>query len=786
MSQEPQGHHETDMNLQQDGEQLGACKSSRDPNPIADEVLSQVSELENQFASMKELLRKQAILQLEVRRQQAEIVLRDDEASKKQTVLVALQEQNYQATQELNRQRMLLAEQEASLATTRSELEAEREKIEAAQHALEASGIELEHSRKDVETRAAELSIQSSQLLDESVQRETKSRAQEAELMQRLEYVQAALVQAQTAEDQLASQRAELFDIRQDLAAQAREIIEHRDGLKRDQEALHQTQRELETREGDLLAMAKSVENSKQLLDQRTAEIEQASAAALQLAAQQAEDQAKILAQQQVVLRNQLEAQLEAQRLAQQQAHEQELLQVQQEAKQQAEEVSQKLAQQLSEHMAQELAQQQEQLQAQQQAQVQALQQALHQAQQDVEAIKLTSLQISPDVIEVFTEYEALWAFERSAMVKAHEDLYQAKTDLDHCDGIITGLKERMKQDLDQRRRLEQSNEELKVQAASSHDALMSAEESLTKQEYANKLLREAQLTAASDETWQGKFTQSNTIRQKRLRLYKSLLRQQAMKVRKASEALRKRYEQAEQVLAQRAELAAARLKIIEAQRILERKSASSRAAVFVLCILCIGTLVSALSWAIAREVAPAKFEAISMVKAESKERTLNDGELAEWQRMHESIIEDGRLHEALAERFKRQGILSLAEASAVGAMTRQNLYSESRAPGELKLRLVSQGAEQTSRVLEIFTNGLANFVNSGGIRRVDGATTMISQTATVGTSPVDNIRAQYTLGLSGLGIVVCSLIGFFIWSRLARAKTAFEQDIRLAETLNE
>jgi len=258
------------------------------------------------------------------------------------------------------------------------------------------------------------------------------------------------------------------------------------------------------------------------------------------------------------------------------------------------------------------------------------------------------------------------------------------------------------------------------------------------------------------------------------------------MKVRKASEALRKRYEQAEQVLAQRAELAAARLKIIEAQRILERKSASSRAAVFVLCILCIGTLVSALSWAIAREVAPAKFEAISMVKAESKERTLNDGELAEWQRMHESIIEDGRLHEALAERFKRQGILSLAEASAVGAMTRQNLYSESRAPGELKLRLVSQGAEQTSRVLEIFTNGLANFVNSGGIRRVDGATTMISQTATVGTSPVDNIRAQYTLGLSGFGIVVCSLIGFFIWSRLARAKTAFEQDIRLAETLNE
>lgn len=57
--------------------------------------------------------------------------------------------------------------------------------------------------------------------------------------------------------------------------------------------------------------------------------------------------------------------------------------------------------------------------------------------------------------------------------------------------------------------------------------------------------------------------------------------------------------------------------------------------------ILAIISLTGALSWAIAREIAPAKFAATAVLKAEGRDRNLNGGELAEWQKLHEGLISD-------------------------------------------------------------------------------------------------------------------------------------------------
>ncbi len=273
--------------------------------------------------------------------------------------------------------------------------------------------------------------------------------------------------------------------------------------------------------------------------------------------------------------------------------------------------------------------------------------------------------------------------------------------------------------------------------------------------------------------------------RRARLSQYKALLRGQAIKVRRAGEALTKRYEQVEQVLAMRADLAAARQRVIEAERRAHRRSALPQTVAPLAGIVVTVGLIVALSWAIAREMAPSKYAATAVLKAESRERPLNSDELSEWQKLHEGLISDPRVHESLAERFKRQGILALASPGDVAELARGDMSVESGADGELKLRLEGVGADATSRTLEIFSNGLTNYVNSGSLNRVDGASTVIAQAASAGDSPIDSIRLRYAAAIASGSVIACLGFGGLIWRRLAQAKTAFETDAQLTSVLD-
>lgn len=101
---------------------------------------------------------------------------------------------------------------------------------------------------------------------------------------------------------------------------------------------------------------------------------------------------------------------------------------------------------------------------------------------------------------------------------------------------------------------------------------------------------------------------------------------------------------------------------------------------------------------------------------------------------------------------------------------------------GSLPARRPGSGPDGTE-TLEILANGMTNFVNSGSIRRVDGATTAIAQAASGGHDPIDNVRTQYTLAMAGGGSLLCSILAFTLWRQLSHAKTNFERDTQL-ETL--
>src|SRR5690606_19034680 len=99
--------------------------------------------------------------------------------------------------------------------------------------------------------------------------------------------------------------------------------------------------------------------------------------------------------------------------------------------------------------------------------------------------------------------------------------------------------------------------------------------------------------------------------RRQRLRIVRTLLREQHEKIRQASEALRSKFEQCEQLLAQREELLAAKAAINETRRRLERlqtKAAKHKAIAAVFYVVLTLGAVGAFSWAIAGQVAPATF----------------------------------------------------------------------------------------------------------------------------------------------------------------------------------
>lgn len=330
--------------------------------------------------------------------------------------------------------------------------------------------------------------------------------------------------------------------------------------------------------------------------------------------------------------------------------------------------------------------------------------------------------------------------------------------------------------------------EELSAQVASLREQLAIVEESRTTGEERiaelESLLRQEREQAATrpaawdpPQTWVEK-------RKRRLAKYREAVHRQSLKVRKAGEALKKRYEQCEQVLSMRAELFSVRERVLEAERRVQKRKAGATAAVIVFCAAATVAVLGALSWAVSRQVAPAMFEATSMIGADGRGRELNEAELEEWTRFHEQLLQDPVFHSAAADRYRRQGVPELGEPAAVAGMIRERLTTEAVEEGTLTLRLRAEGSARTERDLDLLTSALASHANAEQQRRIDGGVTKVAQAAKAGAEPIDQMRNIYALAGTGGGSLIAGLMGIVAWRRLSRAKTAFEMDNHINQTL--
>jgi DNA repair exonuclease SbcCD ATPase subunit len=269
------------------------------------------------------------------------------------------------------------------------------------------------------------------------------------------------------------------------------------------------------------------------------------------------------------------------------------------------------------------------------------------------------------------------------------------------------------------------------------------------------------------------------TRRWERLRVLRRLVREQSDKIRQAGEAVRGRYEQAEQVLAQRDDLATARKSMAETKRKLESlqvRSAKHRAISSMFYALLTLAGVGALSWVLAGQIAPATFVARAAISADTAGEKVAPDVLAEWQRFHESLLADPQMVEIAAERMGRKGLSSLSVPGALAERLKNDLTHESGAPGKLVLELRGQGAAKTTRELDTYVTALVSQANSVKERRVDGLSTAVTSGASAGPGPVEDARPVYALAIFALGFGLVVSGGIFFWRRLLASKMKFEE----------
>lgn len=381
-------------------------------------------------------------------------------------------------------------------------------------------------------------------------------------------------------------------------------------------------------------------------------------------------------------------------------------------------------------------------------------------------------------------EFERRLSQEQEESARLNASLSEHQAAGARLEEVVEALKGKLRLELDER-------EEMRHQLEAAQAGLMqtSARTAQLEEELARTSTELADLRQQARARKNRPVSSSSAAmlrRQQRLKKAHALIRQQSSKLRMASEAMRKRISQCEQVMAQRAELASVRDRVIMAERKTLQKQAGGKAAMITLCAVAVFAVLAALSWAAARELAPATYMASSMLQANGRGRQLNESEKMEWQNFHQGLLEDPRFHETVADRYKKQGVVTLSSASAVAEMIHADVTLETPEPGQLVVHMKGQGSDRTQRSLETFTAAFTSHANAAQQQRVDGGVTEVKQSASVGAEPLDNTREVWAGGFLAGTVLLGAFLWGFLWQRLAGAKTAFEQDPAMMAALDD
>lgn len=275
--------------------------------------------------------------------------------------------------------------------------------------------------------------------------------------------------------------------------------------------------------------------------------------------------------------------------------------------------------------------------------------------------------------------------------------------------------------------------------------------------------------------------------RRRRLTRQRRILRDQSSKIRRATEALRDRLEQCDQVLQKRAELAEAYHAIVEMRQKNAKREVRGGVVFGVIGMMAVLGMLGAASWFVAGGIAPGEYAASVVIAGEGGPRQAVAADDAEaWQAYMVGLASDPRFLEQAAERMKRRGITTLGTAGELGREARDRLVVETPSPREIRLEWRGEGADRTRRILDTYAVAMASVSNQARARRTDGVTTVISAESKASDRPLDTRRMEAAGMVFGGTAGFTLLLGGFLWRRLSAAKARFERDSRMEPLLDD
>ena len=266
------------------------------------------------------------------------------------------------------------------------------------------------------------------------------------------------------------------------------------------------------------------------------------------------------------------------------------------------------------------------------------------------------------------------------------------------------------------------------------------------------------------------------TRRQERLKQYKRLLQTQARKIVAAQAALQKRHADCEQILSQRAKIAAMSENIVRREkRLANSKARNGTVAALAYVVATLG-LVGGLSWEVSKRIWPGVYVSKAVVEMDVRDRTVEPGQAVEWQKDMEQLVSDPRLMEVVSERMKRRGFDSLGSAAEIRDLVSKSMYTQSAQAGKLEFELRAEGQERSQLLLDTFVTAFKSVADESKGERAHDLGVNITSPAAASNSPLWDQRLQQAGMVFGGGVLLTGLLGAFVFSRLAAGKREFDQ----------
>ena len=781
-------------------------KKSQEPNPQAemkihkagDDVLDVIQSVESQLGALRKAHEDHRLAMAEIGKRKRELEEQANELDGRESELTSREVELAEMRQDFESREVNLVQRASGLEQRESKIATQAEQLEQQEAELESRGRELEAKIQELDNQLAGLSKRKAELA-----------ALEAEVKEKLAREDESKAQLKAANKELEKTKAQLAKMSDEIGEIGTELVQTRLAHEQAIEELTQSQEAHKAAAAELKATVSKLRGREIELKERSHTLEElaekAGNAELELNSTREEFGAKVeelsdqLAREQKVTQG-LRAQIEQLESQTAQAGTDSAAKVE------------SLTTQLHDAKAEleNLRQQAKQIDDQSAGQVEAMSKELAQAKKQVQDLNTQLNEIAQTADEELTheknriaeiegqigELKAKLEKETAQSAKLRHEL-ESKPDADPAE--IQALRDQLAQadsgTSESQNKLDEALEgmaNLQSQLESRDEQLAKSAEKISELESQSSELfatiekLNTELEEASTNSPKLEVDEWNKSRRSRLQRMRKVLAGDAEKVRLATEALRSRYEQCEQVLTKRAELAQAYEAIAAAQRKYQTREVRSGMFLGLISLTAITLVIASISWFVAGRIAPGVYAAQVTLAASGGDSTLSETDMAEWEAYITSLTNDPRFLEVAADRMKRRGIAEFAVPGELSKEMDQSLDVASAMPGTVVMEYRGIGAERSSRILDTFVVALSSAANNARSRRADSAVTVVQDAVTVSDEPLDTRRLEMGGMIFGGGMLLTLIVGGIIWKRLSAAKARFERDSRVEGLLDE